>query len=143
MALKDNAGLVKMFAMIDIQRYQNVAVGDTLEETEKAYKQLLRNNGVLTEENGDQATITDGSATGTISVLSPVVIGGDSHYYIMLSGDGTLYDCPVTSVVDIVRYKEGDSVTLNFSAGGGSVVVVDSVQSAQTSTTDQADQAAA
>ena len=30
MALKDDAGLVKQFAMLDIQRYQNVAVGNTV-----------------------------------------------------------------------------------------------------------------
>ena len=30
MALKDGEGLVKKFAMIDIQHYQNVAVGDTV-----------------------------------------------------------------------------------------------------------------
>ncbi len=35
MALKDGAGLVKKFAMIDIQRYQNVAVGDTVADTRR------------------------------------------------------------------------------------------------------------
>ena len=35
MALKDGAGLVKKFAMIDIQRYQNVAVGNTVPSARK------------------------------------------------------------------------------------------------------------
>lgn len=130
MALKDNAGLVKKYAMIDIQRYQNVAVGDTLEETEKSYKKLLRANGVSVDD-GNGAKISDGSATGTISLISPVVIDGNSHYCVMLNGDDTLYDCPVASVVDIVRYKEGDSVTLNFASGGSSLVTVDSVSQAK------------
>lgn len=130
MALKDNAGLVKKYAMIDIQRYQNVAVGDTLEETEKSYKKLLRANGVSVDD-GNGAKISDGSATGTVSLISPVVIDGNSHYYVMLNGDDTLYDCPVASVVDIVRYKEGDSVTLNFASGGSSLVTVDSVSQAK------------
>lgn len=130
MALKDNAGLVKKYAMIDIQRYQNVAVGDTLEETEKSYKKLLRANGVSVDD-GNGAKISDGSATGTISLISQVVIDGNSHYYVMLNGDDTLYDCPVASVVDIVRYKEGDSVTLNFASGGSSLVTVDSVSQAK------------
>ena len=34
MALKDDAGLVKQFAMLDIQRYQNVAVGNTVPSAE-------------------------------------------------------------------------------------------------------------
>ena len=130
MALKDNAGLVKKYAMIDIQRYQNVAVGDTLEETEKSYKKLLRANGVSTDDDSGKATKTDGAATGTISLISPVVLDGNSHYYVMLNGDGTLYDCPVANVVDIVRYKEGDSVTLTVSGDNGDVATVSAVSQA-------------
>lgn len=127
MALKDNAGLVKKYAMIDIQRYQNVAVGDTLEETEKSYKKLLRANGVSTDDDSGKATKTNGTATGTISLISPVVLDGNSHYYVMLNGDGTLYDCPVANVVDIVRFKEGDSVTLTVSGDNGDVATVSAV----------------
>ena len=130
MALKDNAGLVKKYAMIDIQRYQNVAVGDTLEETEKSYKKLLRANGVSTDDGSGKATKADGTATGTISLISPVVLDGNSHYYVMLNGDGTLYDCPVANVVDIVRFKEGDSVTLTISGDNGDVATVSAVSQA-------------
>lgn len=130
MALKDNAGLVKKYAMIDIQRYQNVAVGDTLEETEKSYKKLLRANGVSTDDDSGKATKTDGTSTGTISLISPVVLDGNSHYYVMLNGDGTLYDCPVANVVDIVRYKEGDSVALTVSGDNGDVATVSAVSQA-------------
>lgn len=130
MALKDNAGLVKKYAMIDIQRYQNVAVGDTLEETEKSYKKLLRANGVSADDDSGKATKTGGTATGTISLISPVVLDGNSHYYVMLNGDGTLYDCPVANVVDIVRFKEGDSVTLTVSGDNGDVATVSAVSQA-------------
>lgn len=130
MALTDNAGLVKKYAMIDIQRYQNVAVGDTLEETEKSYKKLLRANGVSTDDDSGKATKMDGTATGTISLISPVVLDGNSHYYVMLNGDGTLYDCPVANVVDIVRFKEGDSVTLTVSGDNGDVATVSAVSQA-------------
>ena len=125
MALKDNAGLVKKYAMIDIQRYQNVAVGDTLEETEKSYKKLLRANGV---SSSDSSSKGDGTATGTISLISQVVLDGNSHYYVMLSGDNTLYDCSVASVVDIVRYKEGDSISLKYSASGDSMATVSAIE---------------
>ena len=128
MALKDNAGLVKKYAMIDIQRYQNVAVGDTLEETEKSYKKLLRANGVSVDD-GSSSKKSDSTATGTISLISPVVLDGNSHYYVMLNGDDTLYDCPIATVTDIVRYKEGDTVTLNFASAGGNLVAVESVAS--------------
>ena len=41
MALKDDAGLVKKYAMVDIRSYQNVAVGDTVADTQKSYICLL------------------------------------------------------------------------------------------------------
>ena len=57
MALKDNAGLVKQFAMLDIQRYQNVAVGNTVAECQKAYQALLATNGVLAESGVDTGAV--------------------------------------------------------------------------------------
>lgn len=127
MALKDDAGLVKMYAMIDIERYQNVAVGDTLAATEKNYENLLRQNGISTSGSGNNASVGDGVANGTIAEISPVVIDGNSHYYVILDGDPNIYDCPISSVVDIVRYSVGDRVTLNFTPGG-TLVTVNSVQ---------------
>ena len=41
MALKDDAGLVKMYGMVNIQKYQWVATGNTIKECEKAYSRLL------------------------------------------------------------------------------------------------------
>lgn len=127
MALKDDAGLVKMYAMIDIERYQNVAVGDTLAATEKNYENLLRQNGISTSGSGNNASVGDGVANGTIAEISPVVIDGNSHYYVILDSDPNIYDCPISSVVDIVRYSVGDRVTLNFTPGG-TLVTVNSVQ---------------
>ena len=46
MALKDGAGLVKKYAMVNVQKYQWVAIGDTVQECEKAYVKLLATNGI-------------------------------------------------------------------------------------------------
>lgn len=37
MALKDSAGLVKSYAMLNIEKYQNVAIGETVSECEANY----------------------------------------------------------------------------------------------------------
>ena len=47
LALKDNAGLVKKYAMVNIQKYQNVAIGDTVPECEETYLKLIRGTGAL------------------------------------------------------------------------------------------------
>ena len=111
MALKDGAGLVKKFAMIDIQRYQNVAVGDTVADTQTAYEALLATNGVLT----DTTDLTDvDEVTGIISAVAQAVVDGNSHFYVMLEGRDELFDFALPGLVDIVRYKVGDQITFTF-----------------------------
>lgn len=127
MALKDNAGLVKKYAMIDIQRYQNVAVGDTLAECEKSYKALLRQNGISSGSASTTET-QDGQVSGRIQVVNAVVLDGNTHFYFILEGDNTIYDAPVATVVDSVRFKEGDEVTMTFASSGGTLVAVDSIK---------------
>lgn len=128
MALKDNAGLVKMYAMIDIQRYQNVAVGNTIQECEDSYKTLLRNNGIQIDSGDGEDTVqTDGSITGSIEALNPVVIDGNTHYYVLINGSDIIYDCPIATFADIVRYHEGDTVTITFTPSDSSLVAVQSI----------------
>ncbi len=112
MALKDGAGLVKKFAMVDIQRYQNVAVGDTVAETQTSYEQLLATTGVLSAEDLDLSTIEE--KTGVITKMAQAVIDGNSHYYVALDNDGALYDFALPGLLDILRYSEGDTITFGF-----------------------------
>ena len=44
-ALKDAAGLVKMYGMINVERYQLVATGDSIQACLSKYKDLLRSSG--------------------------------------------------------------------------------------------------
>jgi hypothetical protein len=111
MALKDSVGLAKKFAMVDIQRYQNVAVGDTVAETQNAYEALLATNGVLTNETD----LTDvKTASGTIELIGQAVIDGNSHFYITLEGDDSLYDFALPGLLDILRYKAGDTIEFTY-----------------------------
>ena len=113
MALKDGAGLVKKFAMIDIQRYQNVAVGDTVAECQKNYETLLATNGALTS-----ADLTDsrsyGEASGTIRTMAQAVIEGNSHFYVTLEGDDAIYDFVLPGCIGIVGYAVGDEITFTY-----------------------------
>jgi hypothetical protein len=111
MALKDSVGLAKKFAMVDIQRYQNVAVGDTVAETQSAYEALLATNGVVTNETD----LTDvKTASGTIELIGQAVIDGNSHFYITLEGDDSLYDFALPGLLDILRYKAGDTIEFTY-----------------------------
>lgn len=112
MALKDDAGLVKKYAMVNIKKYQNVAIGDTVAECEKAYISLLKTNGI----SGGAVSVGE-DVTGIIETLAPVVLEGNSHYYVVLSGRDGIYDVSVSEFPQVVHFREGDSITLDYMAG--------------------------
>lgn len=112
-ALKDSAGLVKKYAMVNIEQYTIVAIGDTITECEKDYKSQLRSNHVTDEKDKKE----EQKITGTIKTIAPCVIDGTTHYYVILDGQTPIFDVNISDHVDIVRYKEGDSVTFTYSEG--------------------------
>lgn len=116
MALKDNAGLVKQFAMLDIQRYQNVAVGDTVAGCQEAYEALLATNGVQLEGSAAD-TIGVKTATGTIVRITDAVMDGNTHFYVELDGSGEIYDFALPNMLGIVAYQVGDEITFTYVEG--------------------------
>lgn len=113
MALKDSAGLVKMYAMINVEHYQSVATGSTVAATQESYLQMLASSGALSEEEA-QASGTEVEVSGRISSMAQAVIDGNSHFYLTLEGDSAIYDVALPGLVDIVRYKVGDAITLGY-----------------------------
>ena len=121
MALKDGAGLVKKFAMIDIQRYQNVAVGNTVAECQKAYQALLATNGVVAEGEGGATDVV--TVKGTIRSMNQAVIEGNTHFYLTVEGeDGSIFDFALPGLLDIVGYKVGDEINFTYVEAAGSNV---------------------
>lgn len=113
MALKDEAGLVKQYAMIDIQRYQNVAVGDTVSATQKSYLQLLAAHGEIKSDSSQM----NSQISGTIRSIAQAVIEGNTHFYITLEGEKAIFDCALPALLPIVSYRVGDEISLSYTAG--------------------------
>ena len=72
-ALKDNAGLVKKYAMVNIEKYQIVAIGDTVAECEKTYRSLMAGNGISNVDTSTAQSIT-GAITMMKDIVSPHVL---------------------------------------------------------------------
>ena len=113
-ALKDDAGLVKMYAMVNVQKYQIVAVGDTVSECEAAYTDLMYENGISEVQEDDREILT---IKAPITKIAQSVVDGNSHYYIMVEGSDDIFDIPVTGFIDIIRYNAGDEVTIEYREG--------------------------
>ena len=113
MALKDAAGLVKMFAMINVEEYQSVATGGTVAETQENYLAMLAADGKVSDREAEAAGAAEG-ASGKIASVAQAVIDGNSHFYVTLEGDGAIYDFALPGLLDIVRYKVGDEISFTW-----------------------------
>lgn len=120
-ALKDDAGLVKKYAMVNVQKYQIVAIGDTVSQCEENYTTLMYENGIKqTPEDTRDVKIM----TAKITKIAQGVVDGNSHYYIMLEGSDAIFDIPVVDFIDIIRYNVGDEVTVEYKEGDQSNTVL-------------------
>ena len=108
-ALKDNAGLVKKYAMVNIQKYQNVAIGDSVSACEKAYVKLLRSSGNASAAAGEAS-----EASGIIKRIVQGVVDGNTHFYVMLENSDLIFDVPLADFMEIVKYAEGDKVSFSY-----------------------------
>jgi hypothetical protein len=117
MALKDNAGLVKKYAMVNIEHYQNVAVGDTVAECEAAYVKLLATNGMIDAGEAAVELVATADASGTIATITEAVVDGNSHFYVTLEGDDAIYDFALPTMLPIVTYQVGDEVEFSYAEG--------------------------
>lgn len=120
-ALKDDAGLVKKYAMVNVQKYQIVAIGDTVSECEENYTTLMYENGI---KQTPEDTRDVKNMTARITKIAQGVVDGNSHYYIMLEGSDAIFDIPVVDFIDIIRYDIGDEVTIEYKEGDQSNTVL-------------------
>lgn len=113
-ALKDDAGLVKKYAMVNVQKYQIVAIGDTVSSCESVYTDLMYENGIKVQEADTREVET---ITAAITKIAQGVIGGNSHFYVMLEGSDEIFDVSVVDFIDIIKYEPGDTVTIEYKKG--------------------------
>lgn len=113
MALKDYAGLVKMYAMVNVQQYQIVATGASVEECQSNYYKLLRQNKLDTGEApilpADEDTVT-----GIVTALRSAVIDGTTMYYVTLDADNTVYCISAGEVEKAILLNVGDRITITY-----------------------------
>ncbi len=113
MALKDYAGLVKMYAMVNVQQYQIVATGTSVEECQANYYKLLRQNKLDTGEEpvlpADEETVV-----GTVVALRSAVIDGTTMYYVTLDGGNTVYSISAGELEKVVLLNVGDYIGITY-----------------------------
>lgn len=114
LSLKDSAGLVKKYAMVNVQQYQIVAIGDSIGQCEDNYLELLLGNGIKEVE---QDTRKEETLIGKVTKVAQVVLEGSSHYYLMVEGSDAIFDVPVADFIDVIRVEPGMEITIEYKEG--------------------------
>ena len=110
MSLKDGAGLVKMYAFVDVSQYQIVGTGSSVEEARADYISKLKNENLEIED------IAETTVSGVIDNIATAVVSGNTNYYIKLQNDEKIYIAPITISDKLPLAKSGDSVEMTVSA---------------------------
>lgn len=131
MALKDAAGLVKMYAMVNVSQYQIVATGATVADCESNYRLMLARNDLIDRGDTDITPSGQGQVTGTIAEIRSAVVDGNTWYYLRLQDGTVYYAISATDDKNAVILSVGDSVTITFTEGDERILSAYSVTAAK------------
>ncbi|HIS44569.1 MAG TPA: CvpA family protein [Candidatus Scatomorpha merdigallinarum] len=122
MALKDASQLVKMYAMVNVQQYDAVATGTTVEECVENYIELLADRGITTGNTPITGETTE--ASGTVADVRFAVADGNTVVYIRLDGSEQYYTISAADSPEAVILNPGDEITVNFAANAAEDTLV-------------------
>lgn len=123
MTLKDDGGLVKMFAMVAIEDYTIVGVGNTMRETLMAYKSAMNMTGnKLTVKNVNQKV----ALKTVITRISNDVKNGNSFYYFTVKDNKNIFIGSSQVSNEIPVSAVGDSIEISFDSDMQGVLDVSS-----------------
>ena len=123
-ALKDGAGLVKMYAFVNVRQYQLVGKGETLKAAEEDYIDKLSSGGVLDKEDADAL---QSIATGPIADIRSAVVEGNTHLYISLDKVDHVFVVNIAEHEEAITYNVGDFVTVHYKESENYLVNVTSI----------------
>lgn len=109
MVLKDNTGLVKSYAYVNVSDFNKVAVADTIADAQKEYMNITGNFGDGTEELHELV----------IESIASAIIDGDTVYHIIFKSDdptisSTVYKASIKLNSKLPFAKAGDTISVKF-----------------------------
>lgn len=108
MSLKDAAGLVKMYAFVDVEDYQKVVITDSAKGIKVAADNYL-NNAELKQDVTNTVT-----KEIEVSAISQAMIDGTSYYYIK-DRDGNKYSVSIKVNKNVIPFLQvGSKVVISY-----------------------------
>lgn len=119
MTLKDNEGLVKRYAYVSVENYNNVGVGTSISEAQKDYvRQLSQDNQITTPTEGLTTT------TAVVERIETVIVDGESVTYLKVADNKTLFVVSPQTSSYAPLTKVGDTVELKYLPSEATEIIV-------------------
>ena len=114
MALKGADGLVKMFAMVNVQQYDIVSTGSTVADCETNYRQTLSHRGLVEAGQGSAVSGDTKEQSGVVTEIRTAVIDGNTHFYVRMEGSLGYLDFNAAQVPDAVLLSVKDRIHYTY-----------------------------
>lgn len=122
LVLKDNNGLVKLYALVNVANYSFVATGETQAEAIAAYKKLLITNNIIPEnteiiedipgtDEDDKPQIEYTEKTISVKEVRFATIDGSTFIY-LISEEGELYRAEVSEDETVMLIEAGTEIKI-------------------------------
>ena len=120
MSMKGDDGLVKMYAMVNVQQYQIVETGGTVAECEVNYRRALANANLITTTDTEVVPSDQSEIDGVVAEIRSAVLDGNTTYFVRLEGEDGFYTVSAAKNPAAVILNVGDSVNIVYQTGEGS-----------------------
>ena len=113
MVLKDSGGLVKLYALVNVEKYSIVATGSTQTEAKEKYINRLVEEGVIveTEELPEEDSVQ--SEKIDVKSVSIATVNGESVVYIRAE-NGNLYKQSVAADESVMLIEKGHMIYVTY-----------------------------
>ncbi|MBE6536106.1 MAG: hypothetical protein E7677_05745 [Ruminococcaceae bacterium] len=118
MVLKDKGGLVKLYALVNVENYSIVATGTTQAEAKEAYIKLLKDEGIIDNDvqipdSTPEISIETKEKSVTVSQIRFLTLGGESYIYLK-DADGVFYKLAVADDEGVLLIDEGSKLDIKY-----------------------------
>lgn len=112
LTLKDNSGLIRKYALVDVSNYSKVYIENNVKQLLQSFNQDNPGDAQITPlEEEDIQTIQ-----GQIDQIQAVVVDGNTVYYMMV--DGKIYQANISLHHQLPFAQEGDAIQMSVNGQG-------------------------
>ncbi len=115
MTLKDAGGLVKLYALVNVEKYSIVATGTTQEKAMEAYEELLIEEGIIDTPSDILPDEEAFKLTVIVSDVRIVTTNGESYAYISApddNGQNRVFRKAISQDEALILIRAGDEISM-------------------------------